>query len=299
MAKKGRALNILMIDDEIAEMTDFIQLGKLQRVTIREVDNTEEGLEILSKDFHRFDGIILDAKSFKTKGAEKGTETVGALRKAIDGIDAICRQNERQIPYCVYTAHMDLMGDAWGDDLVSFVKGKEQEKLFSFLKAKAANIQEDSIIQGNYEVFELWDKCDFNSEYKGVLISLFQNVDTTNTSTIKSELRNIRPILEGLFWHLYNNGDLIEGVADRRGINLNDCVRLLSNRDVYEARLNYSVPDNIGWQISMIKEITSEMGSHRYAGKVYNYSLKTVLYALCNVLIWYKDFIIEKKNASN
>lgn len=295
MAKKERPFNVLMFDDRIEEMNDFLQLAKINRFVVTPVNNTEKGLEILNEKFHRFEGIILDAKSFENKNAVKGTETVRALRNAINGIKEICRKNEKQIPFCVYTGHMDLMGEAWEKDLIIFEKSVQQEEMFAFLRSRAAETKEASIVEANYDVFALWDECDFDTKHKGALIKIFLNEHSENSGVIKTELSNIRPILEGLFWHLYMNGYLIEEVVNRRSINLESCVRLLSGREAHNKFLNYSISENIGWQFSLIKNLTSEMGSHDYEGKMYSYSLKTVLYALCNVLIWYKDFVVAER----
>ena len=73
------------------------------------------------------------------------------------------------------------------------------------------------------------------------------------------------------------------------------CQRFLAGLDVNgRTARKTATPEHIGWLLKTIKENTSAIGAHDYQGLVNNYTLKSTVYALMDVLLWFKNFLNKK-----
>ena len=297
MAKKERPINVLLIDDKVKEMHEFIGIAKQNRVIIKGVrDNSEAGIEELTSSPGKYDAVILDAKAFRKVNQEVGTESLKSLRDSINGIKDLERKSGRKIPFCVYTGHKKNMGEAWEDDLKVFVKGRDQEVMFKFLKEEIKNLPETIVIQEYYDVFELFDLNYLDSKYKAKLLYILMNFETKKQVELENLLLHIRKILEGVYKTLGELGRIDSSLIPRGRPNLEYCQRYISGLPIDEmGKIPPSiVPSHISWSFKIIKENASAAGAHDYQTSIHNYSLKTMVFALLDVLLWFKGFRREQ-----
>lgn len=296
MAKKERPVNVLFIDDKEDEMVEFKTLARQNRILIRTSHTSaESGLEELSSNVSRYDAVILDARAFRKKDQVSGTESIGSLRDCINGINAIERDTKRKIPYCVYTGYMESIDwDAWEDDIQVFIKGDQQADLFAYLKEEVKKIPESNIIREFSDVFELFDEGHLDLDYRDRLLFVLMNYESRQPRELEGAITQTRKILEGLYKRLHAMGRLPDDVVPRGRPNLEWCYRFVSGMPVNDLTVPGAiVPEHISWQLKAIKENSSAAGAHDYEESIHNFTLKTMVFALLDVLLWFKKFAKE------
>jgi len=232
MAKRERPISVLWIDDQISELKEFPQYAASQRVIIRNsFESAEEGIEELTQNVNKYQAVILDAKAFRKKGQAKGTENFKSLRDSINNIRQLEKDLNRKIPHCVYTGHIDKMGEAWEDDLKIFIKGKDQDNLLQFLKDEIKNLPETKIVQHYSEAFEAFENK-LDATLKGSLIYVLGNLDSKQQQVIKNSLVEMRKILEGIYLDLCTQKYLHPICLQNGRPNLEYCQRFLAGLDV-------------------------------------------------------------------
>jgi len=298
MAKKVRPLSVLFIDDKEDEMVEFKTLARQNRIIIRTAHKSaESGLDELSSNLSKYQAVILDAKAFRKKDQVAGTENFGSLRDCINGIKEIERNNKRKIPFCVYTGHIETMGEAWEDDLKVFVKGEQQEEMFAYLKEEMRKLPETETISRYSDVFELFDKGYLDLDYREKLLFVLMNYESRQKQELEGALTQIRKILEGIYKALGVMGRIDPQLLPNNRPNLEWCQRYISGLDIDELDHIPSaiVPAHIGWALKVLKENSSAAGAHDYEDSVHNFTLKTMVFSLLDVLLWFKNF--AKKNS--
>jgi len=295
MAKKERPLNVLFIDDKEDEMIEFKTLARQNRILIRTSHTSaESGLEELSMNVSKYDAVILDARAFRKKEQAAGTENLRSLRDCINGIKDIERDNKRKIPYCVYTGYMETMGEAWEDDLQIFVKGDQQKEMFTYLKQEIKKLPETEMIWQYSNVFELFDKGYLDLDYRDKLLFVLKKYESRQPIEIEGAITQTRKILEGLYKKLHSMGRLHDDLFSNGRPNLEWCYRFVSGMPVNELSVPSAiVPEHIKWSLKTIKENSSAAGAHDYVESIHNFTLKTIVFALLDVLLWFKKYVKE------
>ena len=293
MAKKDRAISVLLIDDKEDTMFEFKVSAQQERIIIKKAfKSAASGKAEFIANPGSYDALILDAKAFRHDDQAEGTENFKSLRDNINWIRDFEKEHKRKIPFCIYTGHIEDMGEAWEDDIKVFVKGWDQPKLFKYLKTEVNKLPETKIITQYYDALEIFDLQILDDKYKTELIHILKDLETNQKEKIESYLGHCRRILEGVYKKLGAMGRIDEQEIIRNGQpNLEWCQRYITGLNINGVESPSAiVPEHIGWSLKIIKEIASSAGSHDYRDKIHNYSLKTVVFALLDVLLWLKKF---------
>lgn len=295
MTHKERYIQVLLVDDKEDDMVEFKVLASQNGIIIRKaVKSAEEGLEELNLNFINYQAVILDAKALRKADHAKGTENMGALRDCINGINEIERSNNRKIPYCVYTGYMEMMGEAWEEDLKIFTKGSQQEELFAYIKEEVKRLPETKILWEFSDVFDLFDLGYLEEKYKEALLFVLLNRETQQKQELASAATHLRKILEGIYKKLHSIGKLPDSVVRNGRPNLEWSYLYLTGQRIKKVNSvppGRVVPEHIGWSIKIVKENSSAFGAHDYEQSIHNFTLKTTVFALLDVLLWLKQYI--------
>jgi len=298
MAKRERPINVLWIDDEHEheKLQNFRGLLHRNRIIVkRAVTNSQEGMQELRKNPHDYDAVILDAKAFKQASDVVGTETMGALRISINAIRDISNEQNRYIPFCVYTGYFDDMDDVWEDDLVIFSKGRDQYELINYIKAQISELPSSAVIDSHRDVFEIFDKELFSRKYRDHLIGLLLSIDSKDGKEIVDLMVKCRKMQEGVYKTLDDQGRLHPEVFYQDGRpNLGWCLRFLEGKKIDQIDIEIPdrfVPEHIASSMRLVQSLGSIFGAHDCDYKASNYTLKTTVYALMDVLLWLKGVL--------
>lgn len=296
MAKRERPLNVLLIDDLQDQMQEFKTVARQNRIIIKSSHTSaEDGLGELSNNISQYDAVILDGKAFKNKNQVPGTEGIGSLIACIHGIEKIERENKRKIPFCVYTGYMEKVEEIYEKDIQVFEKGTQREEVFTYLKEEVKKLPETEVIWQYSEVFELFDQGCLNLEYRDDLLHVLMNMESRQPQELRNSLSTIRNILEGIYKKLDDIGWLPDQVFTNNRLNLESCYRYISGLSVHDLDASDPLaPDHIQYSLRVIKDISSAVGAHDYKEPIHNFTLKATVFAMLDVLLWFKEFVNEK-----
>ena len=197
----------------------------------------------------------------------------------------------------MYTGHMDTMGESWEDDLRIFVKGEQQKEMFAYLKEEVKKLPETEIIMMYSDVFELFDRGYLDTSYREKLLFILMNYESRQQQEVEGAITQIRKILEGIYKALGIMGRIDPVLIPNNRPNLEWCQRYISglNIDGFDEIPPAIVPSHIGWTLKILKENSSAAGAHDYGDSVHNFALKTMVFALLDVLLWFKKFAQENE----
>ncbi|MBK8503117.1 MAG: hypothetical protein IPL46_13420 [Saprospiraceae bacterium] len=300
MSKKERPIHILWIDDKHKEYEDTKALLQNNRIIVKSAFiNSQEGMAELGANFHKYDAVILDAKALRAATSAVGTETEKSLRDSINSIRKISADNGRAIPYCVYTGYYNDIGNAWEDEIRFFSKAADIDEMIQFIKEEVALLPETQIIDQYSNVFEIFDSDAIDVRYKGMLLDICKTMDTNSLSQIEGMLNKGRKILEGYYKCLNDLGRLHPDLfhADGRP-NLTWCLRYLEGKGI--DGFNHEIPpafipQHVASALHLINANTSAYGAHDNSEIPTNYTLKTTVFAILDILSWLNEKINENK----
>jgi hypothetical protein len=293
VVEKERPINVLWIEDEPQKLENFVGVLQVNRIIVkRTFTNSQEGMHELKNNPHDYDAVILDAKALKDATSVAGTETMRALRNSINAIKDISKDQNRVIPFCVYTGYFDDLDDAWEEDLAIFSKGRDQQKLIDYIKTQISELPSWEVIERNREVFELFDEELLNRKYQDHLIELLMNLETKDGKEIGKLMGVCRKLQEGVYKVLGNQGRLHPALFHENGRpNLTWCLRYLEGKKVdkiEEEIPDRFMPEHIGVSMRMIQAHSSVFGAHDSKDIASNYTLRSTVYAMMDVLSWLK-----------
>ncbi|HPR72976.1 MAG TPA: hypothetical protein PLX41_04875 [Bacteroidales bacterium] len=301
---------LVLIDDEIKYCQTLQTFAKLKDFDIRYFTNYEEGFEYLHLN-DLYSGVILDARCFRNKEAEADKETKDSgIFYAVSRITDLVRNTGRPVPYCVNTGFSASFRENLEQmDVMVFDKAIDRDKMLAWFRDEIERMPETKIRNNFPDVFETFSlgHLDANAERKMLLIlSLLDNKEITD---IRELLFNpVRQILEAIYKGLNKTDDkIIPGVAinyERNIVNITWCMKRLSTGDEFRDPRNNSLvvrsinpplPESLGSMLHFITRVVSAK-SHDSELSNHSYLIKSVVYGLLEIVLWYKTFINSKKN---
>ncbi|MCX6266918.1 MAG: hypothetical protein NTW16_06105 [Bacteroidetes bacterium] len=186
---------LLLIDDDPAYCTLLKQEACKAGFEVMYFHNLEEGMEAL-KATRRLKAVILDGRCFLEPGQGGGAHS-NFVFHALQQLTDIEHHYNRSIPFCVNSENPeDFREDLDGITRV-FLKQREHEKMFAWLKESIEELAETAIRRRFYDVFELVEPY-FSEEQQELLIDVLQNQGTSERSGIVTHLAILRRLLEDL-----------------------------------------------------------------------------------------------------
>lgn len=302
---------ILIIDDSKDYTREFITFA----IEYAEVElnttfkfihalNLTQGMKFLKENY--FHAVILDAKCLVSETQE--VENFDFLPQALDALKEYEQATKRHIPFVVNTGYIGERELKMMDASVAKQKGKlfrkmeDSSNLLIFLLKSMENAPDAGLEKEYQDVFEIFERGFLNIELKTDLMNILKKLD--DKTDIKNKFNALRKIIEAIYLKIKtdNTTNIPDNVfygRDRTSVNLDWCWLYLSGKqviidrrtntiEVAPANLSFVFPDHISNLIKCLQEV-SAINSHSYHKNVDNYAYKSMVFALLEVLIWFKS----------
>lgn len=292
---------IVCVDDNPRILENFLDISESYKIQMKNFETWDLAEEYLETNFNLIHGIILDAKGKLTADRQ---ESEAHLSKAINWIS----KKEGQgiiIPYAIHTAFYE--------SLEAFSEQKEAGKMFSknsnsekrvldYIKAEIENLPNIKIIKKYHEPFCCFGGKYLDKMYEEFLLGIVKILDSKEITNPEKFLFNpCRILLENVFKKITEVDERILPYEllnfDDQRVGLSNCSKYLSGITVYinkrPMQRSAFIKDHISKQLQTIITIC-----HPASHDIQNYSqytFKSVLWALFDILIWLKKFIDERK----
>lgn len=288
----------LLIDDEKDQMTAFIDRAKQKMIQVKAMDNVEDGLVELRAYPDLYHAVILDAKCKlrKEDTAERYNES--ALRTALKNLDDLQKSIHSKIPRCIFTGHSDAYANNELTEKV-FMKGQSgsDEALLDFLVAEV-HANPINTIQWLYaDVLRIFSEGYLNQTKRSDFIQLLLNMDTVQSTEVQQYMQLVRKFIEDMYLRM-NSLDpawMPTVLIPNNRPNLLWCSIYMSGKEVKhpatKAKLAdglIDVPGHIAATLEYLTKMTNT-ASHSGSVKPTNHALKSLVFGLNEVLLWFKQ----------
>jgi hypothetical protein len=303
---ENKTYNILWIDDEYETLGGTIGRAKRNGIILHGVKSRNGGLEELKKNYYRYDGILLDAKTFENEDDVRGSEdTLNAIR-AKDEINSL----QKKFEIFVLTGQAEAFDDKTFHKVFENVYKKgveaEMERLWADLKA-AADRQPDTQLRHDYKnVFEL---CYPGYIGESLEEDLLYVLKIDEAPKFGPYFNSMRKVVEDLFIAFSRHGLLPEEFVNPT-VSLNPSSIFLAGKWKSTHQFNFEhlegtyLPEHIANSLRNILSVV-QPGSHRSYVETYvrksktPYLLKSVLFQLLDVLVWFKYYLDSNPKREN
>ncbi|PAU95379.1 hypothetical protein CK503_04070 [Aliifodinibius salipaludis] len=307
-----RPISVLLLDDEADKMIDFIQEAKSERVLIKEkLTNAQEGIQEIRDNYDKYDAVILDALFFEKPDSAK-LRDAGALADTLAEISRLVHVEEKYLPHCIYTGHFDKVNsDTVTRNKEVFVKGRDQKKMFDYLKEEVSK-SDDYAIKNKYnDVFEVFDRSFMPMDKMPDLIEILAQLESDAKYNRDGAFTPLRKMYEAFVKSFYDEAyandqdqdlvplDLFYGDNDER-VNIKGSwfyfsgmeIRDRNGRTIVSQRSEPVFPEHIKNLTSGFVDLV-QTESHDYPEPVTKYAYRSAVNTLLELLLWYKNFCIE------
>jgi hypothetical protein len=292
---------VLWVDDEHEEKGGgFKALADDYNITIDAVKSLDEFKVKLIAGYENYDGIITDARFFKTNNQTTGTENEEAIYELnIFILESI----PKKFKLFVYTGQPDLVMNNQFNLVFRDVyeKSKDEERLLSDLKIAADKLPEMQIKKKYSRVFEI-----FNDHYlpKSSIKDLLKFLDD-EIKHDKSSIKMARDFIEDLF-KSFAKHDIIPSFFIDKGVKCSAISRFISGKEENNYKLDESsLPPKIITDMIEYLVKTTNPACHRshiddhINNVATDYLFDSVKYALLDVIIWFKLYIDKQPATKN
>lgn len=304
----NRPIKVLFLDDDAAEiLPDLKMSAKSHRVLFKKsFTNAKEGIQYLRKNHQMFDAIILDGFFLAEPGSSKKKD-LKALKETVEELKKLLYKEKIRKPYCVFTGYLeDLNQDSLLSDIAVFRKGEDNKKMFEYLKKEVAENEDYQIKNEFDEIFKLFDNNLLPQNKEDDLVEILKKLKSKAKYNDDDAFNPIRKMYEVLINELHHRvleknkyQDIVpEDLYNQKGdLSILWSWFYLSGRDVvFKGTLVIPKRSKPVWP-SHISNLTRGMieifqeNSHDYPEEVHHYTYKSVVYALLELMLWYKNFI--------
>lgn len=306
-----QVIDILLIDDNKdfcrSLRNRFLLIGEDidLNIQVRDFQNLEDGFAELEKD-SKYKAVILDAKALITTDQE--TPDLDFLPVALHRLEKLNQKTGRvHTPFAVITGYYDNFLSF--DTLIKEQKGKlfdktsQEEEMLQYLLSEIKNAENTKIEKQFADVFEVFDKGFLDSSYRTDLLNVLKNLETP--TQLKDKFNPLRKFLEPVYKAIKaKDTNLIPDIVfyNRNGkdINLDWIQRYITgqrvtippppNRNGKDYQQDAIISFHTGWGIKYLEELGSKI-SHDYTDEVTIYTYKSAVFALLEILLWFKNLM--------
>jgi hypothetical protein len=303
-------IHILLIDD-IKDYCKslrnrFWEIGEEKGLDIQVTDfqNLEEGFAALEKE-SKYKALILDAKCLLTK--EQESDDFQFLPEALDELEKIDNRKEIHTPFAVNTGYYDTESVKLFERKIKRQKGKlfdkstQEEEMLEYLLGEIENAENTKIEKQYANVFEIFDKGYLDTSLRNDLLPIIKKLN--DNANVKNNFNPLRKFIEAIYERIKNKDtnlipDEIYYGRGGIGINLEWTWRYLSGMRVdingipRPFQSNALFPEHISKNVKTVEELSSTI-SHHYSKDVTTYAYKSAVFALLEILLWFKA-LMEK-----
>ncbi len=308
-----QVIDILLIDDDKqfcqSLRSRFLSIGEDSdlNIQVKGFQNLEEGFAELEKD-SKYKAVILDAKALIKTDQE--TADLNFLPVALHRLEKLNQKTGRvHTPFAVITGYYDNFLSF--DTLIKEQKGKlfdkssQEEEMLEYLLKEIENAENTKIEKQYADVFEVFDKGYLDSSYRTDLLNILKNLE--NPTQLKDKFNPLRKFLEPIYKAIKaKDTNLIPDTVfynrNGRDVNLDWIQRYITgqrvtippppNRNGIDYQQDAIISFHAGWGIKYLEELGSKI-SHDYADEVTIYTYKSAVFALLEILLWFKR-LMEK-----
>jgi len=312
----NRPIDVMLLDDDAKDLLPDLKLSaKSNRVLIKEsFTNAKDGIEYIRKHHDKIDALILDGFFLSEPGSSR-KKNLEALKATVEELKKLLYKENLSLPYCVLTGYLeDISDDSLLSDIEVFRKGDDNRKMFDYLKEEVAKKEDYQVKNEFHEIFELFDRNQLPGDKEQDLVEILNKLKSKAKYNDDDAFTPVRKmyevIVDSLYEHTYSvnkDQDIVHddlfGPGD--ALNITGSYYYLSGHDVrrgdeiYIRRRDEAVwPDHISNLANLLVQITHQ-NSHDYPEDVHHYTYKSVVYALLELLLWYKEFIQNYKAQQN
>lgn len=248
-----------------------------------------------------FDAVILDARFFSTKGSVAGQEGLKGLRKIDSKLKDLLSKN-KYLPAFIYSGQKELVHgedfkDTYEEEYPIYDKysGEEREKMFSDI-IKTVNSREETKAKLQYA--DLFEVCNGSYYFDETLSESLLNyvVDINNGNTKNNNIFNsMRKVMDDFF-----------SICTRLGL-LNGGIKEINAQSKFlcDPAMREYIPEYVQNSIRFVVQ-TTQPGSHGTTktdsdtkNGVAPYLIRSLFYAISNILVWWRRFIDGNPNYSS
>ncbi len=309
----NKPIKVLLLDDDAENIKTELELNaKSNRVILfKALSNAEEGIDYIRKHHSRIDAIILDGY-FWEKSTSSSRKDITALRKTIRELQRLLDAENISIPFCVLTGYAEeLSTDSLFSEVKIFRKGRVSSDMYDYLKEEVAK-NEDYQIKNEYqEIFELFDNHLLPEDKEEDLVEIVRKLKSKakyNDDDAFNPIRKMYEVLIRMLHEIALEKNKYQDVVPLSLFNDNEKLSItwswyyLSGKDVKEnagkenERIKIQARNEPVWPLhianltKMMVDTTQE-GSHDYPEDVHHYAYKSTVFALLELMLWYKQFI--------
>ncbi len=303
-----KTYNILLIDDEkevCESLIDFasqIGIAKFDAdIIITDRQNWQDGAELLEKEY--FHALILDARCMIDN--EQVDDNFDFLTIALERLKEIEQKQDRHIPFVINTGYFGEKEVQMMQRLITERRGKifsktlPKDGMFQYLVAEI-EISENTKIEKEYaDVFEIFDKGYLEASLRNDLLTIIKKLN--DKANVKNNFNPLRKFIEAIYGKIKaKDTNLIpDAVYYGRGgigINLEWTWRYLSGMSVNVDRTSLPFQttalfsEHISKNVKTVEELSSTI-SHLYPKDVTTYAYKSAVFALLEILLWFKKLM--------
>ncbi len=304
-----QVIDILLIDDEKeycqSLRSRFLSIGEDSdlNIQVKGFQNLEEGFAELEKD-SKYKAVILDAKALIKNDQE--TPDLDFLPVALHRLEKLNQKTGRiHTPFAVITGYYDNFLSF--DTLIKEQKGKlfdkssQEEEMLQYLLNEIENAENTKIEKQFANVFEIFDKDYLDASLRNDLLTVIKKLD--DIATVKNNFNSLRKFIEAIYGKIKTKDtnlipDEVYYGRGGIGINLEWTWRYLSgmlvnvDRTLPPFQSAPIFPEHISKNVKTVEELSSTI-SHHYPEDVTTYAYKSAVFALLEILLWFKK-LMEK-----
>lgn len=323
---------VLLIDDRHtdASLEAIKKMAKMGNIELVGVKYHTEGIEMLQKDSSfEFQAVILDAFGFKKSDADEGKETNSGLYYSLKTLSGL--MSSRVIPWFVYTGHPKNLSDEdfleqisvyqenykFGrPELIYYTKTLHEKELLQDIKIEIDNLENSQIQLQHKHVFQIANKINVPQEDINNLVNIFKSIQTYSNDLEPSlYFTQLRMYIEYVFRDAAKYNILHEKCINEKGqVNLAESSLFLAGEKTNRLNVRCNKAHFSKIMAENIKNLIFITGAASHTSDVdpaanmhyqeYRKSTKTpyLLYQLtfvvCDLFVWYDNYIKDNKDSS-
>ena len=292
---------ILLVDDDRIYSQTLVE-GAFDDFAIGIVhyEDWESAFTQLKGNPDKFQAIILDAKGKLTQ--DDSSESMSHIISALQDIREL-EGHGLYYPYVINTGYIDDTIIGFLKGIKRFAKGNE-DSMLKYLIDQIKCTPYNRLRKKNELIFSLFDDGQLPVQSGRKLLDVLIFAESPSWNKAPEDFFNpVRKILESVFRRFKELKLLDDRCFPKEEINLKACINYLSGNTVKIGLIKFTglriLPDHINYSMTYLYETTSTF-SHQYLkeNEVSPYALQSVVLALCEVLYWFRDYMIVQKNKS-
>lgn len=288
-SKPGKALNVLIIDDDNPPFVEGLQRNaNPYRIRLEHVTNLEDGLLKLQERGEKyFVGVILDVICLKDRKQEIPDPSF--ISKAMEEFNRRAPSLSKVIITGEPTRAESLKPIFAGNTHVYHKSNDQIEEMLKYLVSQSEKLPRQIFAKKYPEIFSIFDAGYLGPTEEQALVLCLEKMSSFEPTDISDNLARLRRLHEVIFLALKNNCHGIDPSCSSR-----DAMRHLfdKNRDGY-----CMIADKFAWAIYTV---ASDYGSHASSRRPEypptKYTVQALTFAMLDLLSWFK-MIVESENA--